>query len=90
MKLLFSIYLERCSRDEGLAALIASVIVSRSSALSYFRANDRLIIIIAITVDKDPRNLLFPVLLLHIHCIRYRSLLPFVRLDRVAQPADGM
>lgn len=79
-------YLERRSRDESLPALIALVVVRRSSALRHLRAHDRLVVIVAVAVHQNPRDPLLPALLRA--RFRLRRLLPLVGLDRVAESAD--
>lgn len=81
-------YLERRSRDESLAALIALVIVRQASALAHFRAHDRLVVIVIVAVNKNPRDSLLSALLRV--PVRLRLLLPLVSLDRVAESANRM
>lgn len=81
-------YLERCSRDEGLPALIAPVFVSRAST-HRFRADDRLVIIIVVAIHKYPRDSLFIVLLRACY-LDLRDFLLLVGFDRIAKSTDRM
>lgn len=60
------------------------MVLRRSSALPHLRAHDRLVVIVAVAVNKNPREPLLPALLRA--RFRPRRLLPLI--DRVAEPAD--
>lgn len=89
------LYLEGCFGNESLAALIAPMILLRSTgppALRNIVADDRVVIIIIAVYNIPLGQLLFlPRLFFRPLRVQAREAIALIaRLDRVAQPADGV